>query len=67
MKRFILSSFLLASCLTLAACAEKEAIAEQQMPKAEQKKPEEKTIHVQKKKMIYPHGSKQRNRQSCRF
>ncbi|WIG46802.1 polysaccharide deacetylase family protein [Bacillus halotolerans] len=49
MKRFILSSFLLASCLTLAACAEKEANAEQQMPKAEQKKPEEKTIHVQKK------------------
>lgn len=50
MKRFILNSFLLASCLTLAACAEKEAIAEQQMPKAEQKKPEEKTIHVQKRR-----------------
>lgn len=67
MKRFILSIFLSGSCLALAACADKEANAEQQMQKAEQKKPEEKTVHVQKKKTIHPHGSKQRNRQSCRF
>ncbi len=51
----------------LAACADQEANAEQQMPKAEQKKPEEKTVHIQKKKTIHPHGLKQRNRQSRRF
>ncbi|MFP7231471.1 polysaccharide deacetylase family protein [Bacillus subtilis] len=49
MRRLIVSIFLLGSCLALAACADQEANAEQQMPKAEQKKTEEKTIHVQKK------------------
>ncbi|KAF1677808.1 polysaccharide deacetylase family protein [Bacillus sp. SKDU12] len=49
MKRFILSIFLLGSCLALAACADQEANTEPQMPKAEQKKPEKKAVHVQKK------------------
>lgn len=59
MKRLFLSVFLLGSCLALAACADQEANAEQPMPKAEQKKPEEKAVQVQKKKTIHPHGSKQ--------
>ncbi|MDX6156527.1 polysaccharide deacetylase family protein [Bacillus subtilis] len=49
MKRLFLSIFLLGSCLALAACADQEANAEQPMPKAEQKKPEEKAVQVQKK------------------
>ncbi|MCY8534113.1 polysaccharide deacetylase family protein [Bacillus vallismortis] len=49
MKRLMVSIFLLGSCLALAACADQEANAEQEMPKAEQQKPEEKTVHVQKK------------------
>ncbi|MBG9770764.1 polysaccharide deacetylase family protein [Bacillus vallismortis] len=48
MKRLMVSIFLLGSCLALAACADQEANAEQEMPKAEQQKPEEKTVHVQK-------------------
>ncbi|KZD88444.1 Polysaccharide deacetylase [Bacillus subtilis] len=67
MKRLFLSIFLLGSCLALAACADQEANAEQPMPKAEQKKPEKRQYKFRKKKTIHPHGSKQRNRQSCRF
>ncbi|MCI3983423.1 polysaccharide deacetylase family protein [Bacillus vallismortis] len=48
MKRLMVSIFLLGSCLALAACADQEANAEQEMPKTEQQKPEEKTVHVQK-------------------
>ncbi|CAN2249085.1 polysaccharide deacetylase family protein [Bacillus vallismortis] len=48
MKRLMVIIFLLGSCLALAACADQEANAEQEMPKAEQQKPEEKTVHVQK-------------------
>ncbi|MEC1791006.1 polysaccharide deacetylase family protein [Bacillus vallismortis] len=49
MKRLMVSICLLGSCLAMAACADQEANAEQEMPKAEQQKPEEKTVHVQKK------------------